>query len=243
MSDFSENHISFERYQRDQADASYIFLGNHANEFLRSYKILASLQAWNSYIVEGALSTDAYTFFVEAQNDAISSHLLARQGMWRPALQSLRSCLENILVCHYYAEHPVELALWKIGEHRTGFAELRNYFEGHPSFRNFKNPALLPFSQIKEEYAQLSKAVHGSSASFLMGDKDNIPNVYVADAKSLGQWLTRQLRTVKLVNQFMLIFYRDRLMGTAYPMMRSSLHDIFSGNIRDMIKAELNITL
>lgn len=243
MNDFIENHLGFENQQNEQANIAYLELGKSSEQYLKSYTKLSTLQAWNAYIMEGTLKHQVYLFYVEAQNDALLSHLLARQGLWRPALQSLRSCLENILVCHYYVDHPVELALWELGEHRIGFAELRNYFESHPNFRSIKDVSILPFAELKDEYAELSKAVHGSSNMFLMGDKEKVPNVYVPDTISLGRWLTRQSRTLKLINQFLLIFYSGRLMGTAYPMMRVSLREVFSEKMRSKIKSELNITL
>ena len=47
-------------------------------KFLQSYARLVSLQAWRKHIIEPDCSAEALRFFLEAQNDALVSHVLAR---------------------------------------------------------------------------------------------------------------------------------------------------------------------
>lgn len=239
--DFPGNHAQFELDQKVQAEAAYQNLGDHSKSYLESYARLSTLQAWNAYIFAGTMPQKVFNFFIEAQNDALISHLLARQGMWRPSLQSLRSCLENVLVCHYYLDHLVELRLWERGEHKIGFSELKTYFEMHPDFKKITDSNLIGLVQLKAEYSELSKSVHGSS--FFMGDNDNMPNVYIPDMAKLGQWTTRHKNTIKALNLFMLTFHREKLLGTAYPAMRKSLAGIFSTKTISQIKTEYKVTL
>jgi hypothetical protein len=101
--------------------------------FQGSYARITSFQAWRTELLENMIGADALGFFLEAQNDALVSHVFAGMGTWRAALKSLRSCLENVLFCLYYKDHAVELQLWHSGKHRLGFRDLEKYFREHPS--------------------------------------------------------------------------------------------------------------
>ena len=79
--------------------------------FLTSYRRIVSLQAWRTFL-ELRISADSLAFFLEAQNDALTSHVFASLGSWRSALKALRSCIENVAFCLYYKDHPVEFRLW-----------------------------------------------------------------------------------------------------------------------------------
>src|SRR5437870_9984913 len=72
-------------------------LESQANKFFKSYRRIVSLQAWRSELLETAISSGSLSFFLEAQNDALTSHALAGCGSWRSSLQALRSCIENVL--------------------------------------------------------------------------------------------------------------------------------------------------
>lgn len=237
------NHLAFESDQYARAQFAYTSLSQFSDSFLESYKNLTTLNGWGEYILSGTLSSNAYSFFVEAQNDALVAHLLARQGMWRPSLQSLRSCVENTLLSLYYADHAVELKLWEQGRHKAGFTELVAYFLAHPNFHDVAMKDLVGIELLKSEYALLSKAVHGSSAAFRMGDAENIPNVYVPDEVTLGKWMTNQRRVLKGLNLVLLTFHREKLLGTAYPGLRKALSNVFDGKWGTKIKAAHGIVI
>lgn len=241
--DLSLAHKAFESDQRTNSENAYNSLATYEKEFLESYSSISPLQAWNAYILSGSTHPEVFKIYVEAQNDALISHLLARQGLWRPSLQSLRSCLENILVFHYYIDHPVEFEMWGQGKHKIGFSELLNYYQHHPKFNDKLLDDLTGLPGLKSEYAKLSMAVHGSSASFMMGRPEIIPNVYIADRKNVGQWKSRLLSTMQSINLFMLTYHRGSLLGTAYPAMRKALVGSFSNKQISEIKKLYSVIL
>lgn len=232
---------NFELKQEQISESVFKDLGQFKEKYISSYSRLTSLQAWNSYLLQNLMTSDAHSFFIEAQNDALNSHVLARNGMWRSSLQSLRSTIENILVCHYYFQHPVELDLWKQGKHKIGFTALTDYFENHPNI--YKHKKIVGLQLLKKEYADLSQAVHGSSISFWMGKKDEMPTLMTSDQVSLGKWETRQKNTLKALNVFMLTFHSSLLSGTAYPALRNAISKSVPQNIYKEIKDNLNINL
>src|SRR5258708_4715768 len=102
-------------------------LGKAKDVYFQSYLQLVSLNAWRNELLASAISPDSVSFFLEAQNDGLVSHVLARMGAWRSALKSLRSCLENVAFCLYFKDHAVELVQWKSGKYRPGFAPTIEY--------------------------------------------------------------------------------------------------------------------
>lgn len=243
MDDLSKNHSAFEAEQHSQSQDAYIVLGQSKDLFLESYKRLITLNSWAEYLLQGTFEPNVMEFFIEAQNDALIAHLLARQGMWRPSLQSLRSCIENVLVGHYYCDHSVELKQWEQGEHRIGFTALGTYFTGHPNFQRCRNPNLSSIEILKREYAVLSKAVHGSSKAFRMGDVNKIPNVYLPDNVLLAKWLVNQRNVLQGLNLFLIAFHREKLLGTAFPGLRKSLSFVFNAKLSAEIKAEYAVVI
>ena len=111
--------------------ASSTELAKDNSIYLNSYRI-ASLQAWRTHL-ESRITEGSLAFFLEAQNDALTSHVFASLGSWRSALKALRSCIDNVLFCVYYKDHSVELDLWHSGKHKPSFNELFNYMENHPA--------------------------------------------------------------------------------------------------------------
>src|SRR5580700_8104765 len=97
-------------WQKDMAVVSAELAKDQAL-YLASYRRLVSLQAWRAH-VETRISEGSLAFFLEAQNDALTSHVFGRLGSWRSALKALRGCIDNVLFCVYYKDHPVELELW-----------------------------------------------------------------------------------------------------------------------------------
>lgn len=189
-----------------------------------SYRRLTSLQAWRTYVLEPSLNEEPLAFFLEAQNDALVSHVNAFMGASRVALQSLRSVIENVLYMIYYMDHPVELRMWAEGKHRMQFSKLAEYVNMHPDFfRDKTQKSISGIELLRAEYAQLSAAVHGSSKSFRMTDEGNMPALWNSSKTRLNQWRTREKNTLLAVNLVLLNLFRARLQGTAAPQLRSSL--------------------
>lgn len=100
--------------------------------FLESYYRLTTLQAWRAGLLEALLPKESYYFYLEAQNDALVSHIQARSGSWRSALKSLRSVIENVLFALYYMDHPVELSLWGWESSESRFRSFRSTLRTTP---------------------------------------------------------------------------------------------------------------
>jgi hypothetical protein len=139
-------------------------LAKKRKNYLSSYTRLTSLNSWREELVSQVVSPDSLAFFLEAQNDALISHVFASMGSWRSALKSLRGCIENTLHCLYFKDHPVELQLWSVGRFRLAFSELCDYFLHHPQF-DAVPPHLSGLDLVRKEYGVLSRAVHGSTHS------------------------------------------------------------------------------
>ena len=236
-------HQAFETSQKKNLDDSYQSLSSHNDIYLASYNDLIPFQAWKTYIIQDAFNLDALQFFIEAQNDALASHLLAKQGMWRPSLQSLRSCLENILVALYYADHLVELKLWIDGRHKIGFSELHNYFLSHPDFCSLQDKNISGLEDLKHEYAELSKAVHGSSKSFMMALTGDVPTLWLPDKILLNKWRTRQKKTLLSLNLLLLVYFNSKLKGASHKLVREALAGLIKKSLATKIKVELKINI
>jgi len=203
-------------------DGAIESLGAEKPKYRESYWRLVSLQAWRSELIETIVAPGAEAFFKEAQNDALMSHSLARQGAWRVALMCLRSCIENTLYGLFYMDHPVELAQWHADAHRLGFTAAMAYIAKHPSFMGISEQ-LSGLDGIRSEYATLSKAVHGSAQAFRVTKTGEIEGLNVAAVQELSQWTTRERRTLIGLNMMMLTMFRERLAGATNLNLRKSL--------------------
>jgi len=218
-------------------------LGDSRSFFIRSYRRISSLSAWRSFVINNVCHPNTAKFFIEAHNDAVSSHVFARVGSWRASLKFLRSCIENILFCEYYKDHPIEMRLWDKGEHRVNFSDLLNYFHTHPDVTP-SLPAVTALERIKRAYGMLSRAVHGSDVSFRMTELDEHTNIWTDDIRRLGQWNTREREVIIAVNMLLLTLHKDLLQGTSLPGLRQTISfSITSQRIRDSILHSLNINL
>jgi hypothetical protein len=213
--------VSFSSRWRADMDASTAALASSEPRFLQSYLRLTSLQSWRAIVLAPSTAEGALSFFLEAQNDGLVSHVMARLGSWRVALQSLRSCIENVLVCAYYMDHPVERELWEQGRHRIGFTALHEYLGRHPRLSTL-SAADNGLEILFQEYTTLSRAVHGSAASFRMTQTGNTL-LWAADSAKLGQWATREARTILGINLLMLSLFRDRMSGAAHRDLRKAV--------------------
>lgn len=188
--------------------------------YLASYRRIVSLQAWRSFL-EARISSGSLAFFLEAQNDALTSHVFASLGSWRSALKALRGCIDNVLFCVYYKDHPVELLLWHAGKHKLSFAEHFAYLESHPD--RVQAPEVDAVSTLRAEYATLSMAVHASAKSFRM-TKDIKETLLWSDAVDLrGMWQTREQVVLSNINLCLLAIYRRELEAAAAPLLRDAI--------------------
>ena len=129
--EIERNFGSFEkkwRVEREDANGNLQKMGHEI--FFDSYKGIVSLQAWRECLLKNTISSDSLSFFIEAQNDALVSHVLSQHGMWRSALQSLRSMIENVSFCLYYMDHRIELLLWNQGKCHHTISFFFKYLEG-----------------------------------------------------------------------------------------------------------------
>lgn len=207
-----------------------------------SYRRLVSLQAWRSELIEKIVAVDAEAFFKEAQNDALMSHSLARQGAWRVALMCLRSCIENTLHGIFYMDHPVELVQWNAGSHRLGFTEAVTYVSKHPRFNGISEQQS-GLDGIRSEYATLSKAVHGSVQSFRVTKTGEIEGLNVDSLQELNQWVTRERRTLTALNSVLLTIFREHLAGAANIGLRKAISLTIPHQKHDQIKSLMGVTL
>ncbi|WP_446904694.1 hypothetical protein [Burkholderia sp. YIM B11467] len=197
-------------------------LSNEKGRFLDSYFRLVTLQAWRTNLIDVISDSAANEFFKEAQNDALVSHSLARQGSWRVALICLRSCIENVLFGLYYLDHPVELVQWHSGGHLLGFTETIAYLAKHPSLSGVAE-SITGIDVIKSEYATLSKAVHGSAVHFRMTKGGVVQGLNIDSLPDLGAWLTRERQTLVGLNLLLVAFFHKHLGGAAHPNVRKVL--------------------
>ena len=202
---------------------------------------MISLQAWRDRYFQREHSNAVSSLFLEAQNDALLSVVLAHSSMWRPALQSLRSCLENVLNTCYYADHPIELLLWEKAEHRMTFSELATYFSRHP---NIATQQVLPdvLSHIRSEYSILSKGVHASARSFHMTKGGTIRITHSNDV-DYNQWSKRHTSTLLWLNLLLLELYSGMLVGTQNINLRKSISLAVPIHYHSRIAKSLNIHL
>lgn len=234
-----ENHFSS---LKDEIIDSISQLDTEKNTYKESYRRILSFQGWRIDIIEKQNNEDAQAFFLEAQNDLIMSHSLARQGSWRTALMSLRSAIENTLFCLYYLEHPVELSHWKMGRHKLGFAETCNYLSDHPEFFDF-NEDTTGISQLKSEYATLSKAVHGSANHFRVTQNGEILGLNNPKKPELGKWSTREKNTIYLLNLVLMVFFKSKLRGAINQNLRKAISLATTESQNSKIKNNFGISL
>ena len=236
------NFVRFSKEWRTTLEAVNTALQAHEGQYQESYRRLVSLQAWRVDLLEPHLSPESLAFFVEAQNDALVSHVLARLGSWRSSLKSLRSLIENVCLCLYYKDHPVELRLWRIGRHSVSFAVIYEYLQKHPALYSVQ-PAVAGLDVLKREYSTLSRAVHASAAGFRMAADGTGVRLWLSDKARVGGWQTRETATLTGVNLLMLAMFREELQGTKASNLRKAVSlGVPSGKHKE-VKDVLRISL
>ncbi len=241
----AEIGLNFERFfQSLPAEVSAVTeaLSNEKCRFIDSYFRLVTLQAWRANLIDVIHDSAANDFFKEAQNDALVSHSLARQGSWRVALMCLRSCIENVLFGLYYLDHPVELAQWKSGDHKLGFAETIAYLGKHPSMSGVAD-SVTGIDIIKAEYATLSKAVHGSAAHFRMTKSGVVQGLNINSLPDLGAWLARERQTLVGLNLLLVAFFHKHLEGAALPSVRKVIGFTIPASKHNEIKKSFGVLI
>jgi hypothetical protein len=239
-----EIRIRFEQFEASwQGELQTVAkeLGKAEDIYFQSYLQLVSLNAWRTELLANIISADSTSFFLEAQNDGLVSHVFARIGAWRSALKSLRSCLENIAFCLYFKDHPVELTLWKTGKYKPGFASTVEYLGKHPALDGI-NPSVSGLDIFQREYAILSMAVHGS-VLFQMTAEKGSTSLWTSDLKSLGKWRTRERLVLQSVNLLLATVFREHLQGAQHPQLRKAISFALSPAKHTDIKSTLGITL
>jgi hypothetical protein len=239
--EIENNHKAFLADWTNQVQKNWGKLSDK-EQFILSYRRLSCLNALQHTVVLPSHSAASAAFFFEAQNDALVSHVNANVGSWRTALQSLRSCIENVLCSAYYREHPVELELWNAGEFRIGFQNLHKYLMQHPRLSNL-TAAVSGLDDLKSEYEILSKAVHASATNFRMTDGASKVLLWSIEDAKLGQWATRERRVIEAVCSLIVCMHSTELQGAKNLQLRGMLSFVIRPGRRNGLKKELGITI
>lgn len=209
--------------------------------YYHSYSQLVSLNTWRTEILESIISPGSISFFLEAQNDALVSHVLARMGAWRSALKSLRSCIENVTYCLFFKDHPVELQLLGLGRYKPSFTSITEYLDKHPLVDGIE-AHICGLDMLPREYATLSKAVHGSAA-FQMTAETGTTCLWTDSLASLGRWRSRERTVIQSINLLLMTIFREHLQGTQRPQLRQAIGFAVSPSKYPFVKAALGINL
>jgi hypothetical protein len=242
LAEIDHNFAQFGAKWPTDLEAVRASLAKQEGKYRGSYRRLTTLQAWRGGLLESEMSDGSLAFFLEAQNDALISHVMAGLGSWRASLQALRSVLENAVFSLYYKDHPVELEQWGEGRHRLGFAATVAYLEDHPRFKGF-NEDLTGVALAKAEYSTLSKAVHGSAKAFRMTAENSGTQLWNDQLSRLGAWITRERSVMTAVNSMFLTMFRAKMTGAALPNLRKSVSLAIPVSKHAAIKEKFGLSL
>lgn len=235
LSEIDENQNAFAKKWLSEVNSNTKSLSEEA-VLKQNYRRLTAVQAIRTSLIEKKFDKDAAIFFSEAQNDLLTSHVMASFGAWRPALQSLRSGIENTLNTLYYNDHIIELQLWSKGNFRLGFSELISYFGRHP-INDSVDHETMGLDTLKDEYATLSKAVHASSQNFRMTDSVDKILLWSDDKSKLGMWNSRSKKVIEACCLLTICLNKDSISGTSLPHVRSNLNFAISKAKRKKLKS------
>lgn len=243
MSDLSDeldaNSEAFKLKWKQDLDGNFATLGGN-EKFQASYRRIAALQALRTSLIAPLYGADVSAFFVEAQNDALTSHVFASFGAWRSSLKALRSCIEDTFGALYFKDHPVELKLWEQGDFRLGFTSTHKYFADHPDLKACKD-GVSGLDVIKEEYATLSKAVHGSAKGFRMTENAAGLLLWNTQNAKLGAWDTRHRKVIESLCLLVVSLHSQRLQGAAHAGLRAVLGYAIGPNRRTQLRDQLHV--
>lgn len=207
-----------------------------------SYARIAAVNALKVDVVDPHFPKGAAHFFFEAHNDALLSHVNASFGSWRPALQALRSFMENTMAAIYYLDHPVEFEKWSNGDFQISPKEMREYIAEHPKLLKIVKELDLK-AALDKEYGTLSKAVHGSSNLFRMTTPDGNTNIANPSAADLGKWSTRERTTIDICITALVGVLSDYLDGAKMQNLRAALRIAIQSNSRAALKKHMDISI
>lgn len=211
-------------------------------KLVESYARVAVLNAVKADLVDNHFPFGAAQFFFEAHNDALLSHVNASFGSWRPALQSMRSFMENTLAAVYYRDHPIEFEKWELGDFKISPRELREYAIEHPKVAKVAKEIDLKVL-LDDEYSTLSKAVHGSNSLFRMTSSDGKTNIASASKPDLGKWSARERATVDICGVVLVSVLHDHLEGAKLHSLRKLLGIALKKNSRNALKKHLKVNI
>lgn len=214
----------------------------HAQKLDEAYARLTSLQAWRTFVLEDHVSSDVLGFFSEAQNDGLTSIVLVASGLFRPALKSLRSTVENVLHCLYYMDHAVEYRQWEGDKHRPTFKDLFDYFERHPDVARVSD-SVNPVGKLRATYKQLSTYVHASSKEVRMTDDLAQTNLWRTTVGAIGKWASAQRAVQRDVNLLLLCLMSKHAQGAAAPGLREALAYAIPSGKDAAIRTDLGVRI
>lgn len=237
----NENYIAFSQRVSDSIAANILkFRGDQ--RLLESYARIAAINALKVDIVEPQFPEGAAYFFFEAHNDVLLSHVNASFGSWRPALQALRSFMENTMAAIFYLDHPVEFEKWSKGEFKLSPKDMRDYIATHPKLANLTKDLGLK-SVLDDEYSTLSKAVHASNSLFRMTTSDGKTNIANPSLAELGKWSTRECNAIDISITAMVGVLCHHLDGAKMQNLRAGLGVAIRPKSRSALKKHMDVTI
>jgi hypothetical protein len=207
-----------------------------------AYIRLTSLQAWRTFVLEQHVTAEALGFYSEAQNDGLTSSVLMSIGMWRPAMKSLRSLIENVVHCLYFNDHPVEYRQWDQGKFRISFRELFDYFISHPDMLGVPD-SLKGVAELKKQYGQLSNVVHASARQFRMTDEIETSRLWKTTADGVGKWSAMQKNVLRDTNHLLLVLFSEKIQGAANKGLREALALAIPSSRDASVKSSLDVKI
>jgi hypothetical protein len=209
--------------------------------YLDCYIRIAGLNGWRELVLGAAIDAGSLAFFLEAQNDALTSLVFARFGSWRSANKCLRDCIENVMFCLYYKDHPVELKLWHLNLFKIGFSAAHKYLSEHPDLRNIDKD-LLGLKQLKSEYSTLSKAVHGADV-FRMSAQTGTTRLWNDEIMKANAWRTRERTVLSALHLLLIAMFREHLAGARLLPLREVLALTIPTSKHASVKTALKVSL
>lgn len=224
----------------DLAAISAVLLGEEA-VLLKSYYQICAFRGFHEVALTNQ-SEESISFFIEAHNDLLTSHVLAASGMWRSAHIALRSFMESYLGHIYFQDHPIELELWADEKFKTEPRDLRAYSRTHPAIAGYAISKSAS-DKLDSQYARLSKSVHGSKVDFRMTDASNFPAIASSDVIKLRKWQSLAADVVRTALVLYLSLHADKLKGAAHPVFRKVLGASLTPTMKVGVKAQLGVVL
>jgi hypothetical protein len=217
-------------------------VGSHASKIDEAYARLTSLQAWRSFVLDEHISQAALGFYSEAQNDGLTSSVLVSSGLWRPAMKSLRSMIENTIQCLFFMDHPVEARQWDDGKYRPAFKDLFDYLTTHPDIVGLPEALKSPLI-LKTHYSHLSNVVHASAREFRMTTDLEKSNLWKTTADGVGKWAATQKNVLRDINLLLLPMFSTHLQGAANKGLREALSTVIPAARDAAIRTALGVRI